>query len=123
LLLSGQEETGMRFTLHMRIADTGIGIPPDRQDAVFGKFTQADVSISRRYGGTGLGLAITRDLVRLMGGDIRLRSQPGRGTVFTIDLPLPVLPDTALPQDAQDAQAPLAPQARAARVLVVDDHP
>jgi PAS domain S-box-containing protein len=75
---------GVRF----EVADTGIGLPDGRHRQVFEAFQQGDSSITRQYGGTGLGLAISAQLVHLMGGTIEVDSRPGRGSTFTVELPL-----------------------------------
>jgi adenylate cyclase len=68
-------------------ADTGIGMTAEQQAKLFQDFTQADSLTARRYGGTGLGLAISRKLARMMGGDVSVASEPGKGSVFTVRLP------------------------------------
>src|SRR5438046_5524321 len=73
--------------IDVAVADTGIGMTPVQQAKLFEEFTQADSSTARQYGGTGLGLAITRKLARMMGGDVTVTSEPGKGSVFTVRLP------------------------------------
>jgi signal transduction histidine kinase/CheY-like chemotaxis protein len=76
-----------RNWIEISVADTGIGMTPEQQAKLFEEFTQADSSTARQYGGTGLGLAITRKLARMMGGDVTVMSEPGKGSVFTVRLP------------------------------------
>ncbi|MBF0427209.1 MAG: PAS domain S-box protein, partial [Magnetococcales bacterium] len=103
---------GEQTTLVLRVEDTGIGIPPDRLASIFDHFVQVDASITRRYGGTGLGLAIVKRVIDRMGGEVRVTSEPGRGTCFTCMIPFTLgKPETGL----------TPPNLRGARVLVIDD--
>jgi len=76
--ISMHEDKGKHF-IRFDVEDTGIGIPEDRQEAIFGSFTQADNSTTRKYGGTGLGLAVTKQLVELLGGELTVSSELGKG--------------------------------------------
>ena len=79
--------TDGRDWVEFDVVDTGIGLTAEQQASLFQDFTQADSLTSRNYGGTGLGLAITRKLARMMGGDVTVTSEPGKGSVFTVRLP------------------------------------
>ena len=78
------------FELSFSVSDTGIGIPADKIKTLFDSFTQVDSSTTRQYGGTGLGLSITKNFVELMGGEIEVKSKPGKGTTFTFTVPLEI---------------------------------
>ena len=115
--LTGSVNTVGRVDLTIRVHDTGIGIPPEKLEAVFEKFSQVDNSSTRRHEGTGLGLAISSRLVSLMEGSIHAESKIGEGSVFTIELSLPVDHQSASP-------ARIAPvDVTGARVLAIDDNP
>jgi PAS domain S-box-containing protein len=90
------QRSGATIRLCFEVTDTGIGIPPDKLNSIFESFTQADASITRRYGGTGLGLTIARQLISLLEGSISVRSQVDKGSAFTVVVPLTnVKPRTA----------------------------
>ncbi|MFL6823206.1 MAG: response regulator [Xanthobacteraceae bacterium] len=103
-----------RNWVEFAVADTGIGMTAEQQAKLFEEFTQADSSTARRYGGTGLGLAITRKLARMMGGDVTVQSEPGKGSIFSVRLPVGA--DTAARSATNGSRAPSSEC-----VLVVDD--
>jgi PAS domain S-box-containing protein len=110
-------------TLVLDLQDTGIGMDESAMARIFSPFEQADGSTSRRFGGSGLGLSISRQLARLMGGDIQVQSSLGRGSTFTLSLPWRLAPPSSLPLDtAAPAASALTPSSLAGlRVLAVDD--
>jgi CheY-like chemotaxis protein len=113
IMVSASIENKMVPRLRFSVRDTGVGIPPARIDAIFESFTQSDASMTRRYGGTGLGLTISRQLARLMGGEISVVSKIGSGSEFIVDIPIKFV-------TAQTDEAP-ANRTRGLRVLVCDD--
>ncbi|MCC6414427.1 MAG: PAS domain S-box protein [Opitutaceae bacterium] len=112
------EATEQGRLIEFAVRDTGIGIPPDRLDRLFKAFSQVDSSTTRKYGGTGLGLAIAQRLCALMGGDIRVESTPGAGSVFTFSIRAQI---AELPADHSLPAAPA--ELLAGTVLCVEPHP
>jgi signal transduction histidine kinase/DNA-binding response OmpR family regulator len=110
-----EERSERDAVLRLSIADTGIGIPADKLEHIFDKFTQVDASTTRRYGGTGLGLAISRELVGLMDGTLTVQSRLGEGSTFSATIRLPLGPDTP------PAFVPRV-ELGGLRVLIVDDN-
>ncbi len=109
---------GDQDRLRVEVTDTGIGVPPEQISQLFDRFTQADASVSRRYGGTGLGLAICKRNIELMGGQIGAESTPGEGSTFWFELELPRAQALAEPEPS-----PTALPETALRLLVVEDVP
>src|SRR5262249_16841886 len=106
----------LRFT----VTDTGIGMTEEQMAKLFREFSQADAATTRRYGGRGLGLALCGRLCRMMGGDVTVESEVGRGSAFTIRLPARIAqPLTEVPAETPSEAGP----AGAATVLIVDDEP
>lgn len=115
------QQNGRAF-VSLEVADTGAGIPQDKLALIFDKFTQADSSITRKYGGTGLGLAITRKLVELHGGTIRVESEVGRGSTFTVEIPFQVLQSESLEPAAKKEASISLSEPTGAHLLLVEDN-
>ena len=114
-----QSMLGDQRKLRVSVQDSGIGVPADQIAGIFGRFTQADASVSRQFGGTGLGLAISKRIITAMGGEVGVESEPGRGSTFWFEAVLP--PATERTIDDVSAAPPIAPDVPL-RLLVVDDN-
>ncbi len=118
-----RQTSGSAEQIVFKVGDTGIGITPEQMDRLFEPFTQADPSMTRRFGGTGLGLVISRRFCNMMGGDIKVESRIGLGATFTMTLPAQVVDkkaEPAAPVEAVETSYP-QPPAGASVVLVIDD--
>ena len=107
-----------QIVLKCAVSDTGIGIATDNQQLIFSAFSQAESSITRRFGGTGLGLSISKKLVELMGGQIELSSVLGQGSTFSISVPLQIPTQEFIKLESNNTNPP-----KAVQVLLVEDHP
>lgn len=116
--LNLQEAVAEPTLLSLEIEDTGIGFDTDQASKLFQRFSQADDSITRRFGGTGLGLSIVKSIVHMMGGEISAKSEPGKGSCFTVVLPIPRSSTPPL-QASETLKLP----ERSLSLLVADDHP
>ncbi|ADN02591.1 PAS domain-containing protein [Spirochaeta thermophila] len=118
LSVTGHRMYDRDWEVELVVEDTGIGIPPEKLERIFEPFTQADSSITRRYGGTGLGLSISRQLAEMMGGTIVVSSEVGRGSTFVCRIVL----EEAEGEAAPPAKGQVSRASRAMRVLVVEDN-
>ena len=103
------------------VEDTGIGIPKDKQRIIFEAFQQVDSGPARRYGGTGLGLSISREIATLLGGSLEVESEPGKGSTFTLYLPLEGPPVSAAPPKVEEPPLPSRPRRVTSRATIPDD--
>ncbi len=121
---AGRSREDGKDWITIAIADTGIGMTPEQVARLFQEFVQADASTTRKYGGTGLGLAISQRFCRMMGGDITVQSEPGRGSTFTLRLPAEVSAAGPIaPGRGATPARGAAPSGAGSVVLVVDDEP
>lgn len=107
----------------IEVSDTGIGIAQDKLEMIFEKFAQADTSISRKYGGSGLGLSITKNLIELMGGSIKTKSQVGTGSTFIVNLPLKIASSSEISAPVKRKIKPASAKAKTKlKILLVEDY-
>lgn len=118
-VLVRQSKVGDQRKLRISVRDSGIGITAEQMGAIFGRFTQADASVSRKYGGTGLGLAISRRIIEALGGEIDVESEPGRGSTFWFEVVMPEASDVVVDEPETGLAVEMG---QSLRLLVVDDN-
>ncbi len=116
IIVSAQPQDNGVSRIRLDIEDTGIGIPADRLDAIFEEFSQASESTTRKFGGTGLGLSISKHLAGLMGGDVSVTSELGKGSIFSVEIPFELV-------DSPEAECLVPKELRDNRVLIAAQHP
>ena len=120
-----ESQTVEQICLHFRVTDSGIGIPPDNQKAIFDTFVQADGSMTRNYGGTGLGLSISSRLTKLMGGRIWVDSEWGRGSTFNFTVHFGVQKEPHSPSEIDESHGNQTCQTAASEnlhILLAEDN-
>jgi len=114
-----QHERGQRLVLGFKVSDTGIGMSREQQKRVFESFTQAEAATTRRFGGTGLGLVICQRLIRMMGGELEVESEEGKGSIFSFSL---IAEKASEEQLGEVKRRELSPELKNMRILVIDDN-
>ena len=115
-----EDEQGCR--MYVAVTDSGIGISPEQQKRLFTSFTQADAGVSRKFGGTGLGLAISRSIVAMMGGEFSVRSEPGRGAIFSFTMDLAVAGEQFGQAEDDTSEGLRGLHLEGKRILVAEDN-
>ncbi len=123
LTVDSVREEDEKNVVRFQVIDTGVGISQDRLNKVFEPFTQADSTVTRRFGGTGLGLTITQQFVKGMGGEITVESEPGKGTTFTIQLPFVVEHPTHQPDEVWEDFERLKQKYTECHALIMENDP
>ena len=122
VLVGNSDISKDKVVIKFDVVDSGIGIPPAKLESIFNSFTQADTSITRKFGGTGLGLTISKELVHLMNGEISVASQPGRGSTFSFTAVFDILHDNENESPAEKENLPVELR-KNLKILLVDDSP
>ncbi|MBN2704114.1 MAG: response regulator [Pontiellaceae bacterium] len=120
--VSSRKVDSSKCILGVRVADTGIGISEEARNHIFKEFTQADGSHTREYGGTGLGLSISKGLIELMGGELLLESEEGKGSIFSFQIPVPFADVEPEETPVKPTESVLNKDASGCRVLLVEDN-
>lgn len=130
VIVDGTKKDDHNIDVLFTVIDTGIGIPEDKLEVIFEKFSQADISITRKYGGTGLGLTITKELVKLMNGTISVKSKVGKGSTFSLNIPFNIVKENGIVLNApttspvrHTSPRTIQKDPSSINVLIAEDHP